>query len=138
MAGETATNSLIVTKLHRPPVADDHLHRQGLLDRLTQRRYRPLALVSAPAGYGKSTLLSCWLESCDIPAAWVPTATDDTLGSDKWGAGVSVVLLAMPGRWVVGSLFSNVWSFAGSGDQDVNNFTWQYFINYMQKIDGFI
>jgi len=38
--------------------------------------------------------------------------------------------LAMPGRWVVGSLFSNVWSFAGSGDQDVNNFTWQYFINY--------
>ena len=77
MAGETATNSLIVTKLHRPPVADDHLHRQGLLDRLTQRRYRPLALVSAPAGYGKSTLLSCWLESCDIPAAWVSLDKDD-------------------------------------------------------------
>jgi hypothetical protein len=28
------------------------------------------------------------------------------------------------------SLISNVWSFAGSGDQDVNLFTWQYFINY--------
>ena len=39
-------------------------------------------------------------------------------------------MLAMPGHWVVGSLFSNVWSFAGSGDQDVNLFTWQYFINY--------
>ena len=52
------------------------------------------------------------------------------LGSDKWGAGASVVLLTMPGNWVVGSLFSNVWSFAGSGDQDVNLFTWQYFINY--------
>jgi hypothetical protein len=36
----------------------------------------------------------------------------------------------MPGKWVIGSLFSNVWSFAGSGDQDVNLFTWQYFINY--------
>ena len=72
------------------------------------------------------------------PTFLIPTATDDTLGSDKWGAGASVVLLAMPGRWVVGSLFSNVWSFAGSGDQDLNNFTWQYFINYMQKIDGFI
>ena len=59
-----------------------------------------------------------------------PTATDDALGSDKWGAGASVVLLTMPGKWVVGSLFSNVWSFAGSGDQDVNLFTWQYFINY--------
>jgi len=64
------------------------------------------------------------------PVFLIPTATDDTLGSDKWGAGASVVLLAMPGKWVVGSLFSNVWSFAGSGDQDVNLFTWQYFINY--------
>lgn len=36
----------------------------------------------------------------------------------------------MPGNWVVGSLFSNIWSFAGSGDDDVNLFTWQYFINY--------
>jgi len=64
------------------------------------------------------------------PVFLIPTATDDALGSDKWGAGASVVLLTMPGKWVVGSLFSNVWSFAGSGDQDVNLFTWQYFINY--------
>jgi len=27
--------------------------------------------VTAPAGYGKSTLVSCWLESCDLPAAWL-------------------------------------------------------------------
>ncbi len=64
------------------------------------------------------------------PVFLLPTATDDALGSDKWGAGASAVLLTMPGNWVVGSLFSNVWSFAGSGDQDVNLFTWQYFINY--------
>jgi len=64
------------------------------------------------------------------PVLLLPTATDDALGSDKWGAGASVVLLTMPGKWVVGSLFSNVWSFAGSGDNDINLFTWQYFINY--------
>jgi len=64
------------------------------------------------------------------PAILIPTATDDALGSDKWGAGASAVFLAMPGKWVVGSLFSNVWSFAGSGSQDVNLFTWQYFVNY--------
>jgi LuxR family maltose regulon positive regulatory protein len=28
-------------------------------------------LVSAPAGYGKSTLVSCWLEVCEVPHAWV-------------------------------------------------------------------
>jgi len=64
------------------------------------------------------------------PVFLLPTATDDVLGSDKWGMGPSVVILTMPGHWVVGSLFSNVWSFAGSGDHDINIFTWQYFINY--------
>ena len=64
------------------------------------------------------------------PALVLPTATDDLLASDKWSLGPSVVLLTMPGQWVVGSLFSNVWSFAGSGANDVNFFTWQYFINY--------
>jgi len=64
------------------------------------------------------------------PVALLPTATDDALGSDEWGMGPSAVALTMTGKWVVGSLFSNVWSFTGSGDQSVNLFTWQYFINY--------
>ncbi len=64
------------------------------------------------------------------PVLVLPTATDDVLGTDKWSAGASVVALTMPGRWVIGSLINNVWSFAGSGDADVNFFTWQYFINY--------
>ena len=64
------------------------------------------------------------------PVLLLPTATDDALGSDKWGLGPSAVLLTMPGNWVVGSLFSNLWSVGGSGDQDINLFTWQYFINY--------
>jgi len=38
--------------------------------------------------------------------------------------------ISMPGKWVIGSLINNVWSFAGGGDKDVNFFTWQYFINY--------
>ncbi|MBW1825539.1 MAG: transporter, partial [Deltaproteobacteria bacterium] len=38
------------------------------------------------------------------PVFLIPTATDNTLGSDKWGAGASAVLLVMPGKWVVGSL----------------------------------
>jgi len=51
MADETTTIiPLIRTRLHRPPVAGDRLHRQYLLDLLNQRRQRPLALISAPAG----------------------------------------------------------------------------------------
>jgi len=64
------------------------------------------------------------------PALVLPTASNDKLGSQKWSAGLAAVFLTMPGNWVVGSLFSNIWSVGGSGDQDVNLFTWQYFINY--------
>ena len=71
MADETTTIPLIRTKLQRPPIVGEHVHRSQLLERLDQRRQRPLTLVTAPAGYGKSTLVSCWLESCDLPAAWL-------------------------------------------------------------------
>jgi len=61
----------------------------------------------------------------------IPTATEDTTGSDKWSAGPSVVLLLIQGPWVVGGLASNFWSFAGNSDrQDVNFFFSQLVINY--------
>ena len=69
---------LLRTKLHRPPVARDHLHRQHLLDWLDHRLQRPLTLISAAAGYGKSTLASCWLESCDCTSAWVSLDEKDS------------------------------------------------------------
>lgn len=64
------------------------------------------------------------------PVVLLPTASSDSLGTDKWGAGISVVALAMPGNWVIGGLVSNVWSVGGSGSQDINLFTFQPFINY--------
>lgn len=63
------------------------------------------------------------------PAILLPTATDDALGQDTWAAGLSAVVLTMPGHWVIGSLVSNIWS-VGGGDADINLFTWQYFVNY--------
>ena len=62
---------LIRTKLHRPPVDTLHLHRLHLLARLNKRLHRPLTLISAPAGYGKSTLVSCWLEASKLRSAWL-------------------------------------------------------------------
>jgi hypothetical protein len=65
------------------------------------------------------------------PALVLPTATDNRFASDKWSAGLSAVVLAMPGRWVVGTLVQNVWSVAGDGDaDDVNQFMLQPFANY--------
>jgi len=64
-------NALIQTKLNRPPLPLVMVHRPRLTKWLKQRQNRPLILVTAPAGYGKSTLISCWLSSVDCPTAWV-------------------------------------------------------------------
>ncbi len=69
---------ILRTKLHRPQIDKSHLHRGHLLDKLEKGRNRPLVLVSAPAGYGKSTLVSCWLDVCDIPSAWISLDEHDS------------------------------------------------------------
>jgi LuxR family maltose regulon positive regulatory protein len=71
---------LLLTKLYRPPVTPDLEQRTRLLTRLDQRRHRPLTLISAPAGYGKTMLASMWLESCGCPSAWLSLdETDNNL-----------------------------------------------------------
>lgn len=68
------------------------------------------------------------------PVVLIPTNTDSRLGADEWGVGASIVVLTMPGNWVVGSLVSNVWDIGASAGNEVNFFTWQYFVNY--NMDG--
>ncbi|MBW2243302.1 MAG: neuromedin U [Deltaproteobacteria bacterium] len=65
------------------------------------------------------------------PTLVLPTNTDDKLGSDTWSAGISTLVLAMPGKWVVGALVQNTWSFAKHGDApDQNSFLVQPIMNY--------
>ena len=60
-----------------------------------------------------------------------PTATDEKLGSEKWSAGPSAVVLTIQGPWLYGALINNVWSFAGDDDRDdVNAMLIQPFVNY--------
>ena len=63
--------ALLRTKLNPPSVAPDILPRDRLIKRLDQARKLPLTLISAPAGYGKSTLASRWAAICDCPCVWV-------------------------------------------------------------------
>lgn len=70
------------------------------------------------------------------PVISIPTSTDDALGSGEWAAGPSVVLLAMPGKWVTGILLSNTWSFDSDGD--VNFFFGQIFANYNMENGWFL
>ncbi|MGZ4173068.1 MAG: LuxR C-terminal-related transcriptional regulator [Solirubrobacteraceae bacterium] len=56
---------------------EEFVDRSELLSRLDGARARPLVLLTAPAGYGKTTLLTQWSEQDDRPFAWVrPDSTD--------------------------------------------------------------
>jgi LuxR family maltose regulon positive regulatory protein len=70
MADETINSTILRTKLHRPPAPGDYVHRARLSEYLDQQLERPLTLVSAPAGYGKSILVSSWLDTSRRPGAW--------------------------------------------------------------------
>ena len=62
---------LVLTKLHRPRGAPEHIVRVRLHERLAGHDHRALTLISAPAGYGKTTLASGWLGGLTEPTAWV-------------------------------------------------------------------
>ena len=51
---------LLATKLHVPAIGGQLVHRATLLDALSAGRHRKLTLLSAPAGWGKTTLLAQW------------------------------------------------------------------------------
>jgi hypothetical protein len=68
------------------------------------------------------------------PTLVLPTATNKLLGQGKWSAGPSLVAMVQPGKWTVGVLANNVWSFAGDKERAaVNQLVIQYFINYNLK-----
>jgi hypothetical protein len=65
------------------------------------------------------------------PVFLVPTATNNALGSEKFGVGPSVVALMQPGKFTVGLLANQIWSVSGAADRSKVNSTFlQPFANY--------
>jgi len=68
------------------------------------------------------------------PVFLYPTASDDVLGSEKWGAGPTAVLLRQESGFTYGILANHIWSFAGSDDrQDISNTFMQPFLTFTTK-----
>jgi LuxR family maltose regulon positive regulatory protein len=63
--------NLLGSKFYFPPHRPDLVPRPGLLENLDAGLRGKLTLVSAPAGFGKTTVVSEWLRYCGRPAAWL-------------------------------------------------------------------
>jgi LuxR family maltose regulon positive regulatory protein len=61
---------MLLTKLHIPPAGNNIVHRSALHEKLNSGLNRKLILVSAPAGFGKTTVVSDWIFENKIPSAW--------------------------------------------------------------------
>ena len=68
---------LVASKLRCPPTRPGTIHRSSLIDRLARPDCGPIVSLVAPAGYGKTTLLSHWAEHHPYAFAWVSVDEQD-------------------------------------------------------------
>ena len=62
---------ILATKLFIPPPRPKVVPRPRLIERLHEGLHGKLTLIAAPAGFGKTTLVSAWLATDERPAAWL-------------------------------------------------------------------
>ena len=71
MVDNIADFQIVLTKINRPAVDRRWIARPRLLSALDDALSRKLTLISAPAGYGKTTLAAQWLDHIPHPCAWL-------------------------------------------------------------------
>ena len=68
---------LLTTKLYMPPIRPELVQRSRLIEQLNEGLHRKLILISAPAGFGKTTLVSAWIKDCGTATAWISLDESD-------------------------------------------------------------
>lgn len=70
-------NQLLSTKFFIPKARPDLVSRPRLIEQLNDGLHRKLTIISAPAGFGKTTLVSEWITGCERPIAWLSLDKED-------------------------------------------------------------
>src|SRR5215213_8114860 len=68
---------VLESKLYRPMIRPGVIPRPALIDRLGADRDVPVVAITAPPGYGKTTLLALWAQADDRPFAWLSVDPHD-------------------------------------------------------------
>jgi LuxR family transcriptional regulator, maltose regulon positive regulatory protein len=100
MSHSSQQEPVLTTKLSIPPARSDSVPRPHLIDRLNGMMQRKLTLLSAPAGFGKTTLLSMW---CAVAArgdqhiGWVSLDASDNEPTRFWSYVIAALVMASSG-----------------------------------------
>jgi LuxR family maltose regulon positive regulatory protein len=93
----TERDALLATKLNLPGPQPGHVPRPRLLARLDEALTRGLILICAPAGYGKTVLLTDWARHGGFPVAWLSLDAGDNDPARFWRHVVAALDRACPG-----------------------------------------
>ena len=77
-------NQLLATKFFIPPKQQNWVTRPRLMQTLDLALSRKLTLLSAPAGFGKTTLVSDWVSQCNMPVVWLSLDKEDADPKRFW------------------------------------------------------
>lgn len=69
---------ILTTKLYVPQPRPNIVLRPRLIERMNEGFYRKLTLISAPAGFGKTTLVTEWIARYQRPSAWISLDESDS------------------------------------------------------------
>ena len=104
---------------------------------------QPPLVAGGAATFGVSDILASFFFSPAQPRGFIwgvgpvfslPSTADPFLGTGKWSAGPTVVVLKQAGPWTYGALWNQVWSFAGDTARgDVSQMFLQPFVAYTSK-----
>ena len=142
-ANEGASVSRLVIQPVIPFSLNDdwNLITRTLIPIVDQRDF-PLAALNE-SGLGDTTASFFFSPKSPTAGGWIwgagpilllPTASQDALGTEKWGLGPTGVALRQDGPWTVGILAGHIWSVAGNDNRnDVSSTTLQPFFSYTTK-----
>jgi len=108
---------VIMPLISQPPLVDGGAPTFGVSDITTSFFFSPTGPKSFILGVG--------------PVLVLPSTSEPTLGSGKWSAGPTAVVLKQHGPWTYGALWNQIWSFSGDPNRDdVNQMFLQPFLSY--------
>jgi LuxR family maltose regulon positive regulatory protein len=96
VASQPVATLLLETKIYVPRVRRGLVPRPRLSERLNRGAESKLTLVSAPAGFGKTTLLSEWLDGLKCSAAWVSLEQADNQAASFWSYVIAALQTVEP------------------------------------------
>ena len=130
----TFPNTVVKAKLRAPLPRPEQLNRPSLLEILEDVNGRQLTLVSAPAGYGKTTLLTQWYRAQEASShfAWVSLDAQDNDPVRLWRHIVEAVRQVVPEIDFGADTLASI----GASGQDVAETILTKLVNELAELDG--